>query len=139
MPYSADSENTRVLRVDTAQIEVSAASITRELQYNVTELQARVNRLEAAASSPDGLPERLPTPPLAVIELAVPELPLLLLNFRQTYLDALNQWTSHMRDALGAYELVVNGLDQGIQEMVQLDQQDFIALPPGETTSSTKK
>ena len=131
MPPISDD---RTLGVDTESIQVDAASIMQELQYDVTELQRRVNALEASASDPNsGLPEHLPVPPLAVIEDAIPELPLLLLNFRQTYLDAIDQWTSHMRDALGTYELVVKGLDQGIQEMVQLDQRDLIALPPGET------
>ncbi len=123
----------RFLSVNTSDIEVSAESIRQELQYDITELETRVNRLEAAASSSGGLPVHLPVPPLIVIEDAIPELPLLLLNFRQTYLDAINQWTSHVRDALGTFELVVNGLDQGLQELVQLDQRDLIALPPGET------
>ena len=134
MPRIPDPSDDRALSVDTSGIAVDAASIMQELQYDVTELQRRVNQLEASASDPNaGLPEHLPVPPLAVIEDAIPELPLLLINFRQTYLDAIDQWASHMRDALGTYELVVKGLDQGMQEMVQLDQRDLVALPPGET------
>ena len=138
MPRIPDPSDGRSLSVDTVGIAVDAARIMQELQYDVTELQRRVNQLEATASDPNsGLPQHLPVPPLAVIEDAIPELPLLLLNFRQTYLDAIDQWTSHMRDALGTYELVVKGLDQGIQELVQLDQRDIVALPPGETPPSS--
>ncbi len=139
MPRSWDDRlDDRILQLDTGQIEISARKIVQELQYDVTEMQRRVNQLEVAASDPQhGLPDHLPPPPFAAIEDVLPTLPLLLMNFRRTYLDALDQWASHMRDALGTYELVVNGLDQGAQAMVTLDRRDLIALPPGELPPTT--
>jgi hypothetical protein len=106
----------RTLKLDTGQIEISAQKIIQELQYNITEVQRLVNNVESAISPNEPLDQR---------------------NILRPYVDALDEWASHMRDAFGTYELVVNGLAQGTQYMVTLDKRDLIALPPGEQPPKT--